>query len=160
MIRELRDFIDYNTMNNLQGKKTIYLLTAGLILLVISIIILGMSFRSGSASEEPGEIQQQEDLLDNTPWIGEEAVIETNEYHKNNAPDVYIRNKMPVNTNTFSIDYYVDKERETYVFTVIPKVASLQIVQQDLYEWLVLQGLNEKQIDALSIEYTGGTVEE
>jgi uncharacterized membrane protein YagU involved in acid resistance len=83
--------------------------------------------------------------VDEAPWIGQEAVDEIEESNRINAPDVYLRNKLPVSQPTFSMDSYIDHERESYVFTVIPKIDSLQEVQQDLLDWLLSIDLNEEQ---------------
>lgn len=92
---------------------------------------------------------------DYAPWIGNEAMTEIEDWNRENAPDVYLRNKTPVIRPSFSMDSYIDHKNETYVFTVIPKIDSLQIVQQDVYDWLTDIGLTGEQIESLVIEYTG-----
>lgn len=99
------------------------------------------------------EVKKQELVIENSPALDEQSMRDIEESQRLHAPDIYLIGKMPVVEPTFNIDSYLDNQRHAYVFTVSPKIASLQEVQQNVFDWLLSIGLTEDQINTLIIEY-------
>lgn len=70
-----------------------------------------------------------------------------------NAPDVYLANRVPYKTTTFSVDAALSQATGTDVFTVLLTGANKQQAKQDFITWVKSQGLTDQQIQSLIINY-------
>jgi hypothetical protein len=134
--------------------KTKTLLIIGLAVFVVILLVYTIVRYIGTQTTQRGPIPiTPQEQFDNTPALSEEAMEQMRESHRLNAPDVYLRNQTPVTQPTFIFDSYVNREQGQYVFTVQPKITSLQQVQEDVRVWLNSIGITNEQIESLTIEY-------
>ena len=122
-------------------------------ILILTVLVWFALKPEASPSDEP--VTPEEEIHDQTPGMTQEELDQIQESNRLNAPAVYLHNKLPIVEETFIIDSYIDRERESTVFTILPKIESLQEVQQDVLDYLLSIGLTEGQINSLIIEYTG-----
>ena len=130
-----------------------------LLLLLVIVYITNRQRQEDNAQQQDQTPRQEVPIpttsdVDFTQPPSQEALNRIEESHRIFAPTVYVMNKLPHDEVTYAMDFYLDEEREAYVFTVEPKISSLQQVQQDVLDWLLGIGLTEDQIGTLIIEYT------
>ncbi|MBI2616528.1 hypothetical protein HYW55_00140 [Candidatus Gottesmanbacteria bacterium] len=144
-------------------RKVIFLFGIAVILFII--IIVSSLFGSSKKEKETlpatptpppfvsytPQIKSSPTLLPDTQPQGAEKTDEL--YMRTYTPDIYLANKTPYTGLTFSITRTFKTEPVEHFAFIVTRTGNAQSFQVDAVSWIRSQGLTQKQIDALDIEY-------
>ena len=78
---------------------------------------------------------------------------EIEEYQVTNAPDVYLSNKTPHETELFRITSELVDEGEGYFAFTVTILGEQEKSRQSLFDWIISTGLTQAQIETLVITF-------
>ncbi len=147
----------------IQNRKILFIICAGVIILLLLVIFLFASAKNPKTSSDSSNQLPQLSLtpaptdaqkeIEAYPLQPEESALQKEQtFYKNNRPDIYLSNLLPIQNDDFTIERKLDQDG-IVLFTITSKSASLLAAQESFGIWAKSNGLSSDQINSLRITY-------
>ena len=147
----------------IQNRKILFIIGGGVIIIILLTIFLFASVKkvqksSGGINQAlqisltPAPTDAQK-LIEAYPLQPEKTALQKEQtFYKDNRPDIYLSNLLPIQNDDFDIVSRLDQDG-VVLFIVTSKSGSILTAQEAFNKWAQSSGLSETQINSLRITY-------
>lgn len=147
----------------IQNRKILFIIGGGILALLFLVIFLFATTKKSSKSPNntlngsqisltPAPTDAQK-LIEAYPLQPEKSALQKEQtFYKDNRPDIYLSNLLPIQNDDFDIVSRLDQDG-VVLFIVTSKSGSILAAQEAFNKWAQSSGLSTNQISSLRITY-------